>query len=390
MTAVSTTARRKPGIAAFAALYGLDSTARALSLNVMPVQAHEIFGDDARVSAVYFAVTVVGFLGAFAIPGLMHRFGRRWVYSAGLLAGGLALVALVPADAPGQVAGQMLRALAGSASTISLMLYVLDTIPRWDMARYEPMRLFAGALPWGLGPWVGIELYKHFGVAAAALAALAAALAALLLFRRLDLRDNPVLTSRKPPSPLASIRRFVRQPRLRLAWLIAFGRSGWWSMIFVYPALYFQARQIDPALGGLFVGAANLLLILGPLYGWAGRRFGIRRPIMLGFFGTGAGTLLAVLLFDRPPAFAASLLAAAGFAVILDGLGNVPFLRAVRPLERPQMTSVFRTYIDLGAALPFAVFTALLTLFDQRAVYLAYGLFLFAVGAAASYLPRRM
>ncbi len=44
---------------------------------------------------------------------------------------------------------------------------------------------------------------------------------------------------------------------------------------------------------------------------------------------------------------------------MLDSLGNIPFLRAVRPLERPQMMSVFRTYIDIGNLLPFAVFTAL-------------------------------
>ena len=75
---------------------------------------------------------------------------------------------------------------------------------------------------------------------------------------------------------------------------------------------------------------------------------------------------------------------------MLDSLGNIPFLRAVRPLERPQMMSVFRTYIDIGNLLPFAVFTALLQFFDQRVVYIAYGLLMLVVGFFARYLPRRL
>ena len=54
------------------------------------------------------------------------------------------------------------------------------------------------------------------------------------------------------------------------------------------------------------------------------------------------------------------------------------------------MTSVFRTYIDIGNLLPFAVFTALLQFFDQRAVYVTYGLLMLVVGCFARFLPRRL
>src|SRR3546814_1527321 len=35
-----------------------------------------------------------------------------------------------------------------------------------------------------------------------------------------------------------NIRRYLSQPRLRLAWIIPFGRSTLWTTFFVYPPLY--------------------------------------------------------------------------------------------------------------------------------------------------------
>lgn len=384
--------RRKPGAVVFAVLYMLESTTRALALTVMPLQARQIFGDDARVSAVYFGVTIFGLVAGFGVPLLIHRFRRRWVYAAGLILGGLALVALSFENPAGQISGQVMRTLSGTACVIALTLYVLDFIPRGDLVRYEPLKLLLGCLPWGLGPWIGIELYQAYGPWAVAALGMGAACVAVALFAYLRITENPAVAAatRPPPNPLASIGRFCAQPRLRLAWLIAFCRSGWWSLFFVYPTLYFSAQGVDPRWAGALAGGANLLLVLSPLFGWLGRRYGIRRPIMAAFFGAGLITMAVPLFFDRPLMVALLLMLAAFFIVILDSLGNIPFLRAVKPLERPQMTSVYRTYIDIGNLLPFAVFTALLHFFDQRAVYVTYGAMMLAVGVVARYLPRRL
>jgi hypothetical protein len=84
------------------------------------------------------------------------------------------------------------------------------------------------------------------------------------------------------------------------------------------------------------------------------------------------------------------LLASALNVMVLDGLGNIPFLRAVRAWERPQMTTVFRTYIDLSDLLPAALFSVLLSFFDIHAVFAAAGLWMLAGAAVARYLPRSM
>jgi predicted MFS family arabinose efflux permease len=269
---------------------------------------------------------------------------------------------------------------------------VLDFIPRGDLVRYEPLKLLLGCLPWGLGPWFGILIYEHSGPFMVAVVGMVAAILALALFGYLRLTENPAVAAatKPPPNPLQSIGRFFSQPRLRLAWLIAFGRSGWWSLFFVYPALYFDAHGVDPSWSGALAGGANLLLVFSPFFGWLGRRYGIRRPIMVAFFAGGLLTMTIPFVFDSPLMVGVMLMLAAIFVVMLDALGNIPFLRAVKPLERPQMTSVFRTYIDVGNLLPFAVFTALLHFFDQRAVYISYGLLMVAVGLFAAYLPRRL
>ena len=84
------------------------------------------------------------------------------------------------------------------------------------------------------------------------------------------------------------------------------------------------------------------------------------------------------------------LLGGALNVMMLDGLGNIPFLRAVRPFERPQMATVFRTYIDLSDLLPAALYSVLLSFFDIRAVFFAAGLWMLIAAGISRHLPRSM
>jgi hypothetical protein len=99
---------------------------------------------------------------------------------------------------------------------------------------------------------------------------------------------------------------------------------------------------------------------------------------------------MATLGYHHPWVVAACLAAGAIGAVTLDGLANIPFMRAVHPYERPQMTTVFRTYIDSADLLSAALYAVLLGYFDLRAVFCATGLGLIAVSFVARLLPRRM
>jgi predicted MFS family arabinose efflux permease len=138
------------------------------------------------------------------------------------------------------------------------------------------------------------------------------------------------------------------------------------------------------------VSVGNGLLFGAPLAGRLAARIGLRRPIIGAYLGIGLLTLAAGLLYAWPPAVIACLLAAACGAVTLDALGGIPFMRFVHPYERPQMTSVYRTYIDMSDLLSAAAFWSLLNLFDLQAVFIASGLFSLAAVLVARQLPRRL
>jgi hypothetical protein len=235
---------------------------------------------------------------------------------------------------------------------------------------------------------IGVELYERYGIVAPAAVSIAVHFGLILYFRRLRL--EPGAETVPPQSPLAMIWRFASQKRLRLSWLIVFGRSAWWSMFFTYPALYLQDQGIDQSWAGWLVGIGNLLLGLSPLVRMVAQRLGIRAPIVGAFWGGGILTVGITLFYDRPVVFCLLLLVAATFIVTLDSLGNIPFMRFARPRELPQLATVFRTYVDTAEFIPSAVYAVLLTLFDFRAVFVLAGLLALAVGVAATWLPRRL
>lgn len=381
-----------PGATVFAILFTLESLGRAMLATVIPLQAYDILQNERDVSTLYLAVGLTGLAGSFTIPLLIRRFRRRWVYS---MAGGLMIAAaalLATGTLFGQVAGMLIRAFSVASANIVLSLYIMDYIKKRDLVRAEPRRLMFSAGAWTLGPSLGVWLYTELGRGVPELATAGASLLLLAYFWYLRLQENPAVAAAKapPPNPIKSIRRFLAQPRLRLAWVIPFGRSAWWSMFFVYPPLYMVQTGQGELAGALLVSAGNVLLVFTPLVGRVAAKTGIRLPIMAAFAGAGAATLAAVFVYDYPVLVAATLLVGATATVALDALGNIPFMRSVHTYERPQMTTVYRTYIDFSDLLPAALFSVLLTFFDLRAVFVAAALWMFAEVFAARLLPRSM
>ena len=87
---------------------------------------------------------------------------------------------------------------------------------------------------------------------------------------------------------------------------------------------------------------------------------------------------------------AALWLASAAAATPMDGAGNIPFLRAVRPRERAEMTGVFMTTRDAANVLPPGMFSVLLKFFELPAIFVASGVGILGVAWLSGYLPKRM
>jgi len=380
----------RPGSAAFALLFTLESIARAVIATVIPLQAYALLESSRAVSVAFMAVGAAGLAGSFLIPVLIRRLQRRWVYTLGGLCLILAALLLSLGGRWSLLGGMALRVFGVACLNITLSLYIMDWIQRGELVRSEPLRLTMAAGAWTFGPALGVWLYSRYGPLAADGLSAVAALLLLATFWVLRLGDHPAIVPGRPPaqSPLASIGRFLAQPRLRLAWLIAFGRSAWWGQFFTFAPLYMVIAGYGELAAAALISLGNAMLFLNLAVGRFAARCGVRLVIVTAFLLTGACSIAAALTTGRPLATAALLLAGAFGCSALDAVGNIPFLRSVRAHERAPMTTVFRTYLDMSDLLPPMLFALLLSFFGLASVFLTAGLWMLAIGLTARLLPR--
>jgi len=323
---------------------------------------------------------------------VVHRLRRRWV----LTLGGFAYVAACGLYATGTPLTLVLGLLVFVAGTAviesTLNLFVLDHIPRRALPQFEPKRMFFSAVTFSAGPWVGVQLHYNVANDLAFLAAGISAASFCAFFWYLRLKDDPAVTSplRPAPNPVRYLARFFAQPRLVLAWILALGRNGWWLMFVVYAPIYATELGYSPQTGGLIVSIGILPMLLMPLWAKVSARYGIRVLLIAGY------TIAAILscaagLATGDPVISLALLCASAFgATLVDGAGNVPFLRAVHPYERSEMTSVFMTYRHGSNLAAPGLFAGVLSFFALPAIFVTGGLWLLGMSILSRAIPKRM
>ena len=385
---------RSPGASTFAVLYALDSFARASVASVIPIQAYHLLQSEQAVSLLYTVVSLAGLSITLTLPLLILRLARRWVYTIGIGLLVLGSAFFVTDTLAGQIVGMFARVAGASTLSITLNLYIMDYIRKTDFMQAESMRLAWSTLAWTGGPTLGVVLYTEFGIVAAHAVVVVSSVMLLALFWYFRLGDNPLIRPGKtrPANPLRNVGRFVSQPRLRVAWLIAFGRSCFWTSFFVYAPILMVVTGEGSLAGGLLVSAANALLFTALIWGRAGKRFGARRTMAFAFAAMAAALFAAAATGEAfPLATGAFLLVTAFFAIALDALGSTVFMRAVHPYERPQMTAVYRTYLDLSEITPPLVFSVTLAFFGLGSVFATLAIFsLVCSWITWRYLPRRI
>jgi predicted MFS family arabinose efflux permease len=384
----------KPSAMKFAVLFAIESLARATISGVVSIQAYDLVHSSQKVSEIYTIVGVLTLCGTLIIPTLIAWTARRFIYSLGAVCLMLAAAAFITFTIPGQMGGMLLRNFGAACLSITLNLYILDHIPRTTFVRAEPLRLAMSTASWTLGPALGIYLYTRYGVWAPHCFAAAVALVVLILFAYLRLTEAIGPARLKPPAnPLKGVSRFMAQPRLRLAWLVAFGRSCFWTTFFTYGPLLMVTSGMSKTTGGLLVSAGNAVLVTAVLAGRIAERIGLRKVIagsyILAAFCAAAAGIAGV--FQLPVLAASLLIGGALAASCLDGIGSIPFLRAVRTRERAAMTGVYRTYLELSDLIPSAVFAVALLFAPVSVTFVILALWLMICGAICwIYLPRSL
>jgi len=373
-------------------LFTCDSIARSILISLVPLQAYALLGAAQVVSVVYFLVAVLGLAASLTVPAVLHRVRRRWVLTAGAALQIASVALLASGTTATLVAGLLLQAFASAALDVVINLYLLDHIPRRGLNTFEPRRLLFAGGAFAAGPLVGVYLHRNVAEHATYIVAGIATLTMLIFFWRMRLADNPGLQAAAgpPPNPLRFVARFFAQQRLALSWLLALGRNGWWVMYFVYAPIYVANAGYSSLIGGALISLGLSTMLLVRVWGRIGQAIGMRNLLTIGYGLTGALSLSAAVAAALGHAWLcmAMLCAAAWAATIIDGAGNVPFLRAVRHFERVPMTSVFMTFRHVGSIVIPGILAVVLWYLPLPSVFAVGGAMALIMAGLSRFLPR--
>ncbi len=391
---VTVTSSKSKSSLVFAALFALESFCRSLNSTVLSVQAYDILGSPAKDSILSVVVSVKVLATSLLLQVFFLLLRRRWAYTAGIVGVVISAVALSTFTLEGQLLGAYFRNASAALLNVTLSLYIMDHVRRQDLVRTESMRLTVSTLSWMVGPALGIFLYDRYGSFGPQVLVLFASVILLCVFWYVKLNDPELLPpgTIKGRNPLYYVKQFVRQPRLRLAWTIAFGRSCFWATLFIYGPLVLLEGGASKQFGGVVISMSQASLFLAVAYGKVSLRVGVRRVVTMCLAISGMFALLAGLSGTHQPYLTAGFLLAGAIACVgLDAVGGIPYLRAVKSRQRQSLTPVYRTFIELSELLPGLVFAFALTFFPIPIVFGLLGAFLFIVaGISWQYLPKSM
>ena len=351
-----------PRVENFALLAGLEAAVRGILISAMPLVVYEALGSAEATSRTYFIAGIVALLWGLMVPWATRWVPRRWMYTLGCLLYLCGMALALTGSHLAVTLALMLNAMATATTFVCFNAYVLDYIARANLGRSQSLQMVYAAAPWAVGPMLGVWLRSLWAPAPFLLAGVFAMIL-LATFWVLRLGNGKQITRARGPAtnPLAFLGRFFAQPRLIAGWSFAVIRScGWWVYV-VYLPIYCIEAGLGDKVGGVALSLTNALLFAAPLLLRVTRRFSLRRALRTAFGLCGVFMLGAAVLSPLPWVAVALVMAASVFLVVLDTIGGLPFLMAVKPSERTEMAAVYSSFRDVsGIATPGIAWLVLL------------------------------
>lgn len=372
----------------FAVLAGVEAVVRGAVLAAFPLLMYRAWGDAALVSQWYLSVGVLSLVTALLVPLLGRHVRQRRVYlvsvsmylmGAGLGAWGGKLTTLA----------LLCHSIGAASAFVCFNAYVLEHVDRADFGRLESLRLFYGGLGWTLGPLLGVWSMRLWAGAPFVVVAVGA-LTMIYLIRVMrlgELRSHASAPHRRAShNPLVILRRFFAQPRLVAGWFFALMRScGWW-VYFVYVGIYAVQNGLGDQVGGIATSVANAGLFLAPLMLRWIQRHSVRRSLRGAFLLGGACFLMAALLSSWPWPTVLVLMLGTLCLVMLDVCAGLPFMMAVKPSQRTEMSAVYSSFRDFSGIVSPALAWVVLQFSPVAGVFALGGACLLAGWVVAGYL----
>lgn len=363
-----------PSVRRFAMLAGAEAIARGILISVFPLAMYQALQDARLVSEVYFLIGFASLIIGLLVPFLIRFIPRRWVYVSGaimFIAGALISINATPRDV---VAGLSLITFAVVITFVCFNAYVLDYVAKIELGKYETSRLFYSALGWTAGPALGVFLYGWWMPAPFLIAAVSACVM-LVIFLVMRMGNGKLITksTSAPTNPFAYFRRFFAQPRLITGWLFAVIRScGWWVYV-VYLPIYAVQNGLGEQLGGILLSITNAALFLTPFMLRYMQRRSVRTAVRTGFLVSGVLFLFAGAPHDLPIVSVLCLLFGSLYLILLDVCAGLPFLLAVKPSERTEMSAIYSSFRDVSGIVTPGVAWAVLLVSPLSGVFVAGG-----------------
>ena len=392
--------RRPTGLQAFkghageplARLNACEGFARSLMIGLIPLLALEALGSKEMVTRAYLGASLLTLLITLNFASLERWLQRRWVFTLG---GGFTLTAitiLAFGEAWVMAIAIGLQSAGASLFSVCLSLYIMDYIGKKELIFTESKRLLYTGIAWMIGPMLGLWLWDEIGHWAPLLLSAWTACIMLSFFWYLRLGHSAVIKKAKRPSVniFKIIPRYFSQPALRIAYWITLSRAIFWMTVFIYGPIYVVESGLPNWVAGAFLSVVSSLLVVSPLIRRLASRFGTRPVIICALSSTGiAMVALFVIGEAKPIGLLFWVLASIGGAVV-DVLGNIPFMRLVKPRERTEMTMIFSTWREGSQLMTPLLVSLVLLVAPFEVFYLLLAAILLSAASVATFLPRRL
>ena len=376
-----------------ARLSGLEGLTRSLLVGTVPLLALERLGSKDAVSQVFTAGAVLTLLVTLNLGRLETLMPRRWVMTTAIVSLFSAAILFTFTVAPTFILAIGLRSAAASMFSVLLTLYVMDHIGKGELTRMESSRMVYNGVGWLIGPSLGVWLASNVDESAPFVLAAVLSVGLLAFYWWLRLGNSVVVVEAKStaPSPLQNIPRFFKQRYLRIAYAITFTRATFWVALFVYSPIYVVEAGQDEWVAGAFLSAVAAILLFSPIIRRVAEHLGTRRIVIISFGVIGANMIAIATLGDPRPLGIAFWFGAAMGGAAIDVVGNIPFMRTVKPRERVAMATVFSTWREMSALVSPLIGVAVLALtLPFELYYLVIAAMAAITAAYATRLPRRI
>lgn len=376
----------------FARLNALEGIARSLLVGVIPLLALEVLGSKELVTRAYLFASILTLTITLNFAALERLLQRRWVVTLGAGCMLAALLILLFGDNMVLALGVGLQQASASLFSVCLSLYIMDYIGKKDLIYVESRRMLYAGMVWMIGPTAGLWLWEEVSGWAPFLLTAAGSAGMLFYFWYLRLGHGQGIQPARSHSVnvFRIIPRYFGQRALRIAYWVTLTRSIFWVTLFIYGPIYVVEAKLPTWVAGVLLSLTSALLLISPLIRRLAGRVGTRLTIICGLLLVGSSILMLNIIGDAKPIGLLFWVSAALGGVTLDVLGNIPFMRMVKPRERTEMTMIFSTWREGSQLLTPLLVSMVLIFAPFETYYILLALLLFGAAIMASFLPRRL